>query len=67
MCQTGQEITQTECRRVSDQLDYSLTGEIFEPGYECTPDKGLVCVNATQPDGVCNDYEVRFFCEGKLT
>ena len=58
-----------ECRRLNDQLDYTLTGDIFKPGYECTPSKGLICVNAEQPAGrTCDDYEVRFFCvQGKLT
>lgn len=30
--------------------------------YHLTPEKGLVCKNADQADGSCNDYQVRFFC-----
>jgi len=26
---------------------------------------GLVCKNNDQPDGFCQDYEVRFCCHGK--
>ena len=60
--------TGIECRRVSDHLDYSLTGEVFEPGGECTVERGLACHNKHQPDNRCDDYEVRFFCElqGKM-
>ena len=26
------------------------------------PDHGFSCVNKEQPDGRCNDYEIRFCC-----
>ena len=52
---------------MGDHLDYTLTGDIFKPGYECTLDKGLSCTNNQQPAGEsCDDYEVRFVCEGKF-
>lgn len=34
------------------------TGEVIT----ATPEEGLVCRNADQPDGKCYDYDVRFFC-----
>lgn len=46
-----------QCRRASDKLDSSLTGEIVR----CNLD-GAECINAKQPDGRCDDYEVRFAC-----
>jgi len=47
-----------ECRTVVGKVDFSATGEV----YTCTPDVGGVCRNADQPDGSCEDYEVRFLC-----
>lgn len=46
-----------ECRRVSDGVDFSLTGEIVR----CTTD-GAECLNSQQSDGNCDDYEIRFAC-----
>jgi hypothetical protein len=46
-----------ECRRVSDGVDWTRTGEVVT----CTP-TGLVCLNSAQPDGQCDDYQVRFAC-----
>jgi pimeloyl-ACP methyl ester carboxylesterase len=46
-----------DCRRVRDGVDFSLTGEIVR----CTTD-GAECLNSQQPDGVCDDYEIRFAC-----
>lgn len=45
------------------------TNNVFTPG-QATPENlslfsladGLACRNADQSDGVCNDYEVRFYC-----
>lgn len=62
--------TNIECRRVSDKMSWTQTGEV----YRCNVSGG-VCVNADQPgyDGSgiwCDDYEVRFFCpdpNGTLT
>lgn len=47
-----------ECRRRSDAKDHSQTGEKVS----CTASGGSVCLNAEQPDGACDDYEVRFVC-----
>jgi hypothetical protein len=47
-----------QCRRVSDKLDWSQTGEKVI----CQPALGLTCLNAEQSDGICDDYEVRFAC-----
>jgi hypothetical protein len=46
-----------ECRRISDGVDHSRTGERVR----CSP-AGAECLNAEQPDGQCDDYEVRFAC-----
>jgi hypothetical protein len=46
-----------ECRRISDQADWTQTGEFAT----CTT-AGFECLNANQPDRSCDDYEVRFFC-----
>jgi hypothetical protein len=47
-----------ECRRRSDGLDHSQTGEKVS----CTASGGSVCLNVEQPDGICDDYEVRYVC-----
>jgi len=46
------------CRRKSDGKNASETGEVLT----CTPSTGLVCKNAQQADGRCDDYEVRLYC-----
>jgi hypothetical protein len=47
-----------QCRRVSDKAYWVKTGE----NYTCSPSAGGVCNKAQQPDGTCDDYEVRFYC-----
>jgi len=47
-----------QCRRRRDGVDYTATGEVVS----CAPLRGSVCENANQPDGICDDYEVRFAC-----
>ncbi len=39
-------------------VDWSQTGET----YSCSLPTGGVCKNADQPDGMCQDYQVRFLC-----
>ena len=46
-----------QCQTVAG-VDWTQTGEV----YSCTPATGGVCVNASQPDGSCMDYRVRFLC-----
>ncbi len=46
-----------ECRRRMDGVDWSRTGEVMT----CSA-AGSICLNAQQPDGRCDDYEVRFAC-----
>lgn len=46
-----------QCRRISDQLDSTLTGEVVR----CDLD-GAECINSKQTDLRCDDYEVRFAC-----
>jgi hypothetical protein len=50
--------TAIECRRVSDQRDWVGVGNLMI----CTPSQGALCLNADQPDGICDDIEVRFAC-----
>jgi hypothetical protein len=48
-----------ECRTTWTNEDFSKTGEVVT----CSKESGFSCVNANQPDGICNyDYEVRFYC-----
>jgi len=49
---------QIQCRRASDQVPSDQTGEV---SVSCTL-AGLECLNDSQPDGFCDDYEVRFLC-----
>jgi hypothetical protein len=37
---------------------WQSTGEVLQ----VSPDVGLICRNADQPDGVCEDYQVQFGC-----
>ncbi len=48
-----------QARRVSDGTAANLTGEVF---FRNSAADGLVCRNADQPDNICFDYEVRFYC-----
>lgn len=47
-----------ECRRKSDRRASHRTGEVVQ----CSTQTGLICRNSSQPDGRCDDYEVRFVC-----
>ena len=49
--------TAIQCR-ATDGTYWTQTGEILA----CDRNTGLFCVNANQSDGMCEDYEVRFFC-----
>jgi hypothetical protein len=46
-----------ECQTLTGVPWYS-TGEV----YTCNPTVGGACTNASQPDGACQDYQVRFYC-----
>lgn len=54
--------TAIQTRRVSDGLDMTRTGEVYSfwPGGGTL--NGFTCYTANQPDGICDDYESRFFC-----
>jgi hypothetical protein len=47
-----------ECRRVSDKVDFTQTGEKVT----CNITDGGFCNNDDQSDKMCDDYEVRFLC-----
>lgn len=47
-----------ECRTAADHVDWRQTGERLV----CRPERGAFCLNEEQADGLCEDYEVRFFC-----
>jgi len=46
-----------ECKTLGG-VDWSQTGDV----YSCTASGGGICLNASQPDGSCEDYQVRFLC-----
>jgi len=48
--------TAVECKTLGG-VNWSQTGEV----YSCTLSGGT-CLNASQPDGSCQDYQVRFLC-----
>uniref|UniRef100_W5N565 hyaluronoglucosaminidase n=1 Tax=Lepisosteus oculatus TaxID=7918 RepID=W5N565_LEPOC len=45
-----------------DGIASNLTNEVF---HKIDKDYGFVCLNKDQPNGICNNYKVRFLC-GKL-
>ena len=47
-----------ECQTLGG-TDWTLTGEV----YTCNTSTGGACVNSQQPDGFCQDYQVRFLCQ----
>jgi len=49
--------TAVECKTLGG-VDWSQTGEV----YSCTLSGGGTCLNASQPDGSCQNYQVRFLC-----
>lgn len=48
-----------QARIVGSRIPYQNTGETLI----VSPQQGLICRNDAQPDGSCQDYEVRFFCQ----
>lgn len=51
-------VVAVQARRISDKVLAAETGEVIT----LTTSAGFQCVNANQPDGVCDDYEMRFAC-----
>lgn len=51
-----------QTRRASDQLDMIRTGEVYSFWGPGTSLNGFTCYTAHQPDGICDDYETRYFC-----
>lgn len=52
-----------ECQDAATGEDYTAIGQV----YSCTPDRGGICVNADQADGICRNYQVRFDCGTLIT
>lgn len=51
-------VVAVQARRISDKVLAEETGEVIT----LNTDLGFQCVNANQPDGACDDYEMRFAC-----
>ncbi|XP_022255312.1 hemocytin-like [Limulus polyphemus] len=52
-------ISSIQCHDADFDQDFTETGEL---GLACSVNKGFVCSNAEQPDGICKDYKIRYFC-----
>lgn len=52
-------MTKIECRTVDKKVSHLSSGEKVT----CDTIRGLRCRNAMQADGICEDYEVRLFCD----
>ena len=52
-------MTKVECRAAKTKMSSSATGEVVS----CDRIRGLRCKNDAQPDGKCQDYEIRVFCD----
>ncbi|CAL1296415.1 unnamed protein product [Larinioides sclopetarius] len=57
-CKNGV-ITSIECNDVETGVDYSETNE---EKLVCKLSRGFQCQNRHQPDGMCRDYKIRYFC-----
>ncbi|XP_076369994.1 hemocytin-like isoform X2 [Tachypleus tridentatus] len=57
-CSEG-EVSSIQCHDADFDQDFTETGEL---GLECNLNKGFVCTNTEQPDGICKDYKIRYFC-----
>ena len=47
-----------ECRRKSDQMKWTSIGKDLN----CDVNDGFYCINNKQDTGLCDNFEVRFFC-----
>ncbi|WAR14241.1 HMCT-like protein [Mya arenaria] len=54
------QIAYTQCRRVSDKLSFDVTGDLQTV---CSTKAGFACYGSNQPDGRCDDYEFRVYCQ----
>ncbi|KAG8186759.1 hypothetical protein JTE90_010656 [Oedothorax gibbosus] len=57
-CMKG-DITDIECREATTDQDYRDTNE---EKLVCSLNKGFQCQNRNQPDEMCKDYKIRYFC-----
>ncbi|GFT52720.1 SCO-spondin [Nephila pilipes] len=57
-CKQGS-ITAIECRDVETDQDYTQTNE---EKLICSLNRGFNCQNRHQPDSLCRDYKIRYFC-----
>ncbi|KAL4222951.1 Mucin-5B [Mactra antiquata] len=48
-----------QCRQVSNQVSYDKTDDV---NTICSTKGGFACYGARQPDGKCDDYEIRVYC-----
>ena len=54
-----------QCRTNTTGAPWWEAGEYLQ--VPCFPDSGLYCYDATQDDGICENYEVRYLCpSGKI-
>ncbi|WAR09836.1 SSPO-like protein [Mya arenaria] len=54
------QIAYIQCRRVSDKLSFDDTGDLQTI---CSTKAGFACYGSRQPDGRCDDYEFRVYCQ----
>ncbi|WAR09829.1 LOW QUALITY PROTEIN: HMCT-like protein [Mya arenaria] len=54
------QIAYTQCRRVSDKLSFDDTEDLQTV---CSTKAGFACYGSNQPDGRCDDYEFRVYCQ----
>jgi hypothetical protein len=51
-----------ECKQAYSGTPFEHMHDSFTNGVACTPEQGLVCLNADQGYGTCNNYKIRFNC-----
>jgi hypothetical protein len=51
-----------ECKEAYTGTPFEAMHDTFTNGIACTPEEGLVCLNADQSYGTCNNYKIRFNC-----
>lgn len=53
-----------QCRQVSNKASYDVADDV---NTICSTKGGFACYGSLQPDGQCNDYEIRVYCKCDLS
>ena len=67
ICGSEEVVVGAQCRVAgsNDTFDSTTTAFVKNLLFQACSSQGLVCLNSQQTSELCDDYEVRFLCQGE--